>query len=68
MVSIETLFGIVCTEGVEGGARDHYFDTERNREFVPPEPERAYQTDEARPIRYDLEFIRRPDGSIEIVE
>ena len=66
MISLQTLLDMVATEGIEGGARDHYFDTERNREFVPEEPERTYPPH--RPIRYGLELIEKPDGSYEWVE
>lgn len=67
--SIKVLLDIVATETIEGGSRDHYFDEFRNREYIPPEPERYTQSKtELPPIRIDLELLERPDGSLYWVE
>ncbi|MHA1491302.1 MAG: hypothetical protein ACTSRI_16830 [Promethearchaeota archaeon] len=61
---------MIATEAVEGGARDHYFDEYRNREFIPPKPriEQSLTETKLPPIEYNLELIKNPDGSYEWVE
>jgi hypothetical protein len=71
MISLDVLLDMVATEAIEGGSRDHYFDEFRNREYIPPEPERYVQPkteSKLPPIKFNLELIKNPDGSYEWVE
>ena len=70
MHSIESLWGMIATEAVEGESRNHYFDEYRNREFILPELrcEQSQQETKLPPLRYYLEFIKQPDGSYDWVE
>ena len=69
MLSLKTLLNMVATEGIEGGPTDHYFDEWRNREFIPLEPERgAYPRRDLPTIRFGLELIQMPDGSLDWVD
>lgn len=69
MSGLKILMDMIATEAVEGGARDHYFDEFRNREYIPPEPE-TYSQSKTRlpPIRFNLELIKKPNGSYQWVE
>ena len=69
MISLNLMLDMIATDAVEGGPRDHYFDESRNREYMPPEPERCRQPEsELPPMRCDLQRVKRPDGSYEWVD
>lgn len=66
--SIKVLLDMVYAEAIEG-LRDHYFDEARNRSYIHLEPEiYAKPQSNLSPIKFDLELIQNPDGSLEWVE
>lgn len=69
MLSIDSLLGIIATEAVGGGIPDHHFDEFRNKDYVPkkPEPPKVQELP-FQPIKYTLELIKRPDGSLYWIE
>jgi hypothetical protein len=59
MISIDSLMGIIATEAIEGEPIDNPF----------PEPRKEVKYDDGLPpIRYDLQLIEQPDGSLVWVE
>jgi len=70
MHSIKELLGMIATEVIEGRAEDHCFDEFRNKDFVPPK--REYEPPKIKsiqkPIQFNLELIKKADGSYEWVE
>jgi len=57
MNGVEDLVDIVMTEAVEGDSQNHYFDEYRNR------PEKKLP-----PFIFNLELIKKPNGSYEWLE
>ena len=58
---------MTATEAIKGVTAEHHFDESRNQVYDPTE--RCIRTSKTdKPIRYDLELIRRENGSLEWVE
>jgi hypothetical protein len=75
MASIEALLGMVATEAVEGRSTDHYFDETKDPDYGKPNyiRERPYNavpqnSPKLPPIRFDLELVEMPDGSLKWVD
>jgi hypothetical protein len=63
MHSVETLLRMVCTEAAEG---PEYHLCDRN--YRPPHYRSDEVNDHLPPIRFDLELVRNPAGSVDWVE
>lgn len=61
MNSIESLLGMVATDALEGGPREHYFDEFKDPNYIFSEPEQHEPYEQIKtdlpPIRIDLELI-----------
>ena len=70
MIGLKALVDMVLTESIEGCSRDYFFDEAINREYISPYKPSEQYTPKTKlpPIKYRLELIENPDGTLEWVE
>jgi hypothetical protein len=67
MISINNLLDMIATEAIEGqGPEEHHFDESKNKPYRPLEI--LGVVPKLPPIIYNLELIKKADGSYEWVE
>ena len=64
MISVENLLGIIATEAIEYGGMSE----EQWRKEGCQMPERLHNLEGLPPIQYNLELLRRDDGTLYWVE